>query len=80
MNAQILSQVSESFAKESLPKMHKELSGMSKQQAEIEFVREAQKLPDYGILFYGVSRVSYIMFTMLASMRKKLFSRMRKES
>jgi C-terminal processing protease CtpA/Prc len=52
----ILSQISESSAKEQLPKMHQELIGMSKQEAEIEFVREAQKLPDYGIFFYGVAQ------------------------
>ncbi|XP_062503040.1 tyrosine-protein phosphatase non-receptor type 13-like isoform X2 [Corticium candelabrum] len=51
-----LSQLPDRFVTENLPKIHKQLSGMTKQQAEIEFMREAQQLSDYGTFFHDVCR------------------------
>ncbi|XP_028402395.1 tyrosine-protein phosphatase non-receptor type 13-like [Dendronephthya gigantea] len=39
-----------------LPKMHHSHRGLSDAQAEIEFLKEAQKLQEYGVLFHKVSK------------------------
>lgn len=44
-----------------LPEFHKNFAGLTEVQAELEFVQEAQKLPEYGIHFYKVQYVSSIV-------------------
>ncbi|CAB3989616.1 tyrosine- phosphatase non-receptor type 13-like isoform X1 [Paramuricea clavata] len=39
-----------------LPKMHHSNRGLTDAQAEIEFLKEAQKLQEYGVLFHKVSK------------------------
>lgn len=39
-----------------LPKMHHTHRGLTDAQAEIEFLKEAQKLQEYGVLFHKVSK------------------------
>ena len=41
---------------ELLPNMHAELRSMSREKAELEFLKEAQKLPEYGMVFYHVAQ------------------------
>ena len=41
---------------ELLPNMHAELRSMSREEAELEFLKEAQKLPEYGMVFYRVAQ------------------------
>ena len=33
--------------------------GLSEEHAELEFLKEAQKLPEYGVHFYKVSTVGF---------------------
>ena len=35
--------------------MHSELRGQSRERAELNFLREAQTLPEYGMVFYKVA-------------------------
>lgn len=37
-----------------LPRVHKTFHGLSDEDAELEFIKEAQKLQEYGIHFYKV--------------------------
>ena len=39
-----------------LPNMHSELKNMTREEAELEFLKEAQKLPEYGMVFYRVAQ------------------------
>lgn len=39
-----------------LPNMHAELKGVAREEAELEFLKEAQKLPEYGMVFYRVAQ------------------------
>ena len=41
---------------ELLPNMHSELKNMTREEAELEFLKEAQKLPEYGMVFYRVAQ------------------------
>jgi tyrosine-protein phosphatase non-receptor type 13 protein len=43
-----------------LPEFHKSFAGLTDEQAELEFIQEAQKLPEYGIHFYKVQFVSEV--------------------
>ena len=36
--------------------MHKTFHGLSDEEAELEFIKEAQKLQEYGLHFYKVQR------------------------
>ena len=45
---------------EQLPQFHQGFSGLSEVQAEVQFIKEAQKLPEYGLHFYKVYTVSKI--------------------
>ncbi|XP_047142162.1 tyrosine-protein phosphatase non-receptor type 13 isoform X1 [Hydra vulgaris] len=47
------------YIKNTLPAMHQSLRGLSEDQAEIEFLKEAQKLSEYGILFHRVYKKEY---------------------
>ena len=42
----------------SLPLMHQSHNALSTFDAEIGFINEAKKLPEYGVIFHKVSRVS----------------------
>lgn len=53
---QIIDKVSVDHAVEELPRFHKTFHGLSDEQAELEFIKEAQKLQEYGIHFYKVQR------------------------
>lgn len=39
-----------------LAHVHKTFHGLSDEEAELEFIKEAQKLQEYGIHFYKVQR------------------------
>ena len=39
-----------------LLRIHKTFRGLSDEEAELEFIKEAQKLQEYGIYFYKVQR------------------------
>ena len=43
-------------AMQELPRVHKTFHGLSDEEAELEFIKEAQKLQEYGIHFYKVQR------------------------
>ena len=53
---QVMDKVGRKTIEELLPNMHSELKGMSREEAELEFLKEAQKLPEYGMVFYRVAR------------------------
>lgn len=36
--------------------MHSELQGQSREAAELHYLREAQTLPEYGMVFYEVAK------------------------
>ena len=42
--------------KRALQAIHAEQRGKSREEAELSFLREAQTLPEYGMVFYQVSR------------------------
>ncbi|KAG9341093.1 hypothetical protein JZ751_019847 [Albula glossodonta] len=42
--------------KEELPRLHANNAGMLPEEAEMEFLKVAQQLPEYGVLFYRVAR------------------------
>lgn len=42
--------------KKKLEAAHVKLSGKSQEEAELSFLREAQTLPEYGIVFYQASK------------------------
>ena len=51
-----MDKVGKKTIEELLPNMHAELKGMTREGAELEFLKEAQKLPEYGMVFYRVSQ------------------------
>ena len=55
---QVLDKVTPQFAAQQLPQFHQGFSGLSEGQAELQFLKEAQKLQEYGLHFYKVHTVS----------------------
>ena len=53
---QIIDKVSFDRALQELSHVHKTFHGLSDEDAELEFIKEAQKLQEYGIHFYKVQR------------------------
>lgn len=53
---QVISKLSEQVILSVLPGMHAELEGLNKEAAELNYLKEAQTLPEYGMVFYNVSR------------------------
>ena len=53
---QIIDKFSVDHAMQELPRVHKTFRGLSDEEAELEFIKEAQKLQEYGIHFYKVQR------------------------
>ena len=53
---QIIDKFSIDHAMQELPRVHKTFHGLSDEEAELEFIKEAQKLQEYGIHFYKVQR------------------------
>ena len=51
-----MDKVSVDHALQQLPQFHLSVHGMTDEQAELEFIKEAQKLQEYGIHFYKVQR------------------------
>lgn len=51
-----IAKLTASYIKKHLPAMHKTHTGLSDAQAEIEYLKEAQKLQEYGIIFNKVSK------------------------
>ena len=51
-----MDKVSVDHASQQLPHFHKTFHGMSDEHAELEFIKEAQKLQEYGVHFYKVQR------------------------
>lgn len=51
-----IAKMTASSIKKQLPTMHKTHTGLSDAQAEIEYLKEAQKLQEYGIIFNKVSK------------------------
>lgn len=51
--------MSAEYAVSQLPEFHQHFAGLNEKQAELDFVEEAQKLPEYGIHFYKVQAVSW---------------------
>jgi hypothetical protein len=47
------------YIKNALPAMHQSHRGITEGQSEIEFLKEAQKLSEYGILFHRVYKKEY---------------------
>lgn len=47
------------YIKNALPAMHQSHRGLTEGQAEIEFLKEAQKLSEYGVLFHRVYKKEY---------------------
>ncbi|XP_031567263.1 tyrosine-protein phosphatase non-receptor type 13-like isoform X2 [Actinia tenebrosa] len=54
LNERIIKKLSVENTTLQLPEFHKNFAGLSEEQAELEFIQEAQKLPEYGIHFYKV--------------------------
>ncbi|XP_078359591.1 tyrosine-protein phosphatase non-receptor type 13-like [Oculina patagonica] len=54
--SRIIDKVSVDHATQELPRFHKTFHGLSDEDAELEFIKEAQKLQEYGIHFYKVQR------------------------
>ena len=55
---QILSRLNRADLLRNLPRLHQSRSGLSKEEAELAFLVEVSLLPEYGIIFHKVSRVS----------------------
>lgn len=53
---QIIDKISIDHASQQLPQFHQTFLGLTNEQAELEFIKEAQKLQEYGIHFYKVQR------------------------
>lgn len=51
-----IAKLTASYIKKHLPAMHKTHTSLSDAQAEIEYLKEAQKLQEYGIIFNKVSK------------------------
>ncbi|KAK3752558.1 hypothetical protein QZH41_013417, partial [Actinostola sp. cb2023] len=51
-----IAKLTASYIRNTLPQLHKAHSGISDAQAEIEYLKEAQKLQEYGIIFNKVSK------------------------
>lgn len=56
---QVLAKLPGNLAYEHLPEIHQNFAGFSDDDAELEFLKEAQKLPEYGIHFYKVATVGF---------------------
>ncbi|XP_020904478.1 tyrosine-protein phosphatase non-receptor type 13 [Exaiptasia diaphana] len=54
LHPRIINKVSSEYAVSQLPEFHQNFVGLSEHQAELDFVKEAQQLPEYGIHFYKV--------------------------
>ncbi|XP_022779941.1 tyrosine-protein phosphatase non-receptor type 13-like isoform X3 [Stylophora pistillata] len=52
----MIEKISLDHATQELPRFHKSCHGLSEEEAELEFIKEAQKLQEYGIHFYKVQR------------------------
>lgn len=53
---QIIDKVSVDQVLQQLPQFHETFHGMTDEEAELEFIKEAQKLQEYGVHFYKVQR------------------------
>ena len=51
-----MDKVGKKIIEDLLPNMHSELRSLSREEAELEFLKEAQKLPEYGMVFYRVAQ------------------------
>ena len=51
-----MGKVSVDHASQQLPHFHKTFHGMADEHAELDFIKEAQKLQEYGVHFYKVQR------------------------
>ncbi|XP_048580512.1 uncharacterized protein LOC5501855 isoform X2 [Nematostella vectensis] len=51
-----IAKLTASYIRNTLPQLHKAHTGISDAQAEIEYLKEAQKLQEYGIIFNKVSK------------------------
>lgn len=51
-----MDKVGKKTIEELLPNMHAELRDVTREEAELEFLKEAQKLPEYGMVFYRVAQ------------------------
>ena len=54
----ILKRLGRSYVRDHLPDYHNKVSGYSDVEAEFRYMKEMMKLPEYGIHFYKVCRVS----------------------
>lgn len=52
----MIEKISLDHATQELPRFHKSCHGLSEEEAELEFIKEAQKLQEYGVHFYKVQR------------------------
>ncbi|XP_074610552.1 tyrosine-protein phosphatase non-receptor type 13-like [Acropora palmata] len=52
----IIDKVSVDQVLQQLPQFHETFHGMTDEEAELEFIKEAQKLQEYGVHFYKVQR------------------------
>ncbi|XP_065063880.1 tyrosine-protein phosphatase non-receptor type 13-like isoform X2 [Rhopilema esculentum] len=57
--AKTIAKLTVPYIKSALPAMHQSHRGLTEAQASIEFLKEAQKLSEYGILFYRVFKKEY---------------------
>eukprot|EP00118_Oscarella_pearsei_P002924 m.12210 g.12210 ORF g.12210 m.12210 type:complete len:2074 (+) comp23876_c0_seq1:117-6338(+) len=53
---QVVEKLTEDHVKEILLKMHKQHQGLNQAQAQMEFVKEVQRMSEYGLAFYKVSK------------------------
>lgn len=53
---QAIAKLGHSVIQSILPSMHSELKGESRESAELCFLKEAQTLPEYGMVFYEVAQ------------------------
>eukprot|EP00079_Xenopus_tropicalis_P020214 XP_012810882.1 PREDICTED: tyrosine-protein phosphatase non-receptor type 13 isoform X3 [Xenopus tropicalis] len=52
--ARVTEKLELSYLKEELPRLHSTYAGASEKEAELEFLRVCQKLPEYGVHFHRV--------------------------
>jgi hypothetical protein len=57
--AQVLEKLGRESVENLLSIMHRERFGLTRMEAELEFLKEAQKLPEYGMLFYRVAKAKH---------------------
>ncbi len=59
MYFQVINKLGRATVQSVLSNMHSELHGLSREVAEVQYLMEAQTLPEYGMVFYEVAKTKH---------------------